>query len=407
MPRSRIRLYAAALSAVVVLSAACGGGGDDSGSASQADAGPVEVPGVAASEAGHSGEGDPEGDAVAELEPVQVRLGDRFVWCAQVQAVWDDHTAAFAAEAEAAEAVSAAVAARTAATDELDQAEAAQALEAAQERYRDARANADAHAGAAIEPLLQSANADNGGDATRDIAYRRAWEAFVSEASSAEVALMQLPDDVWVEAASATTTAPPATTAAPVEAGELQSDSEQAESLAEAAAAASNAAAEFSAQAVSFSDEAIAARAALRDALVAARDARDAAAVPDEATAAVASLQLVRDIAVAVEATHLAAANAAHATRVTRRAIADADAAGLAGADQGLLNDAIASQSAAEAAQARIRDEISDSFWGYWDLDEQSPRQALWLARSAAHSAVLLHSTAHLAFARSLGESCR
>ena len=75
--------------------------------------------------------------------------------------------------------------------------------------------------------------------------------------------------------------------------------------------------------------------------------------------------------------------------------------------DRELLNNAIASQSAAEAAQARIRNEISDSYWGYWDLDEQHPRQALGFVRSAAHSAVLLHSSAHLAFARSLGESCR
>ena len=333
MPRSRIRLLAAALSAVVVLAAACGGGEDDNGSASQSDTGPDEVTGLATSEDDQSGEADAEGDTVAEFEPVQVRLGDRFEWCAQVQAAWDDHTVASAAEAAAAGAVSAAVAARTAATDELDRAEADDALKDAQETYRDARANADAHANTAIEPLLQSANA-NEGDGTRDIANRRAWDAFVSEASSAEVALMQLPDDIWVEAA-ATTTAPPATTAAPVEAEEPRIDSEQAESHVEVAAAASHAAAEFSAQAISFSEEAIAAQAALRDALVAARDARDAAAVSDAATAAVASLQLVRDIAGAVEATHLAAANTAHATGVTRRAIADADAAGLTGRGPG------------------------------------------------------------------------
>ena len=426
------RLFVASWTVVVVSTAACGSdtNNDQADTSTIVSPQPVE----AAAEQSDNNQTTTRSDAALNTEDTSataaqpttaVRLGNRFEWCAQVQAVWDDHTTAFTAEAEAADAVSAALDARTAATDELDRAEAADALEDAQGRYRDARELTDARAHAAIEPLLQSANVDEGDDEPRDIAYRRAWEAFVSEATSAEVALMQLPDSFWVlhdlpdiahaEAAALFSSSPVVAAeqpmAEPVEAGEVQSNSEGAEplseaSLKEAAAAASNAAAEFSAQAVSFSDEAIATRTALRDALVAARDARDAAAVPDAASAAVASMQLYFDITVAVEASYLAAANAAHATGVARRTLKNADAAGLA-VDPGFLDRAIASQSAAEAAQARIRDEIGSSFRDYWNLDEQDPRQALGLVRGAAYDAVLLHSTAHLAFARSLGESCQ
>ena len=90
-----------------------------------------------------------------------------------------------------------AVDAHDAATDELDRAEAVAALEDAQHTYRDARAIAEAQAAVAMAPLLRSADVDGAGreDETLDIAYRRAWEVFVSKASPAEVILMQLPDD--------------------------------------------------------------------------------------------------------------------------------------------------------------------------------------------------------------------
>ncbi len=280
----------------------------------------------------------------------------------------------------------AAVDAHDAATDELDKAEAAIVLRDTYDAYSDARADADEHVNAAIEPLLRSVA--RGGADPIDIAYRRAWEEFASEASPAEVDLIRLRGDIY----DLETRPPPATTAVP---------------MGIEAAAASDAAAEFSAQAVASSDEAIAALAALHDALVAARDASDARSA---AAAAVTAAQLMGDIAAAVKATHNAASQTANAVFETRRAIEHAETAGLAGVDPGLLDNATASQSAAEAAQARMREEFSrefsDNIWDYWDL-EQAPGQSLGLVTTAAYSAVLLHSTAYLAFARSLGESCR
>ena len=415
MPRTRLIV----LTLVVGLLAVACGGDDSTPADSPANARPVTS---TTSQTGSEGSLEP--DATSEVvaqpdsraRPVRVELGSRFEWCAQTQAAWDAHIAASEVAAATAEALSAAVATRAAATDELDKAEADAALEDAQDAYHDARADADAQADAAIEPLLQSADleADEHRDETLDIAYTRAWEAFASEASPAELALMQLPHKYWVshnltdiaraEAAALFSDADSS--------WEVWIDSEQAESLGEdglneAAAAAAAAAAGFSAQAVSLSDEAIAARGALRDALVAARDARDAAAVSDAAAAAVGAFGLVRDIAVAVRASHAAAVLTETATDVTRRLVGAAEAAGFAGVDSGLFDNAAASLADAEAAQAKIDEEISDSFWGYWDLDEQSPRQALGLVRAAAYDAVLLHSTANTAFARSLGESCR
>ena len=327
-------------------------------------------------------------DSVAE----PVRLGSRFTWCAEIRDVWDAHTAAFAREAEAANVLAAAVDAQDTATDELDKAEAANVLEGARESYRNARASADAHANAAIEPLLRSVARE--GDEPEDIAYRRAWEAFASEASSEEVALMQLPDDLWVRYSVPPAGEPWASPLA-LALDPDQTESELAEYLNEAAAAASAAAAEFSAQAVSYSDEAIAAQVAFRDALVAARDAE---AVSGAASAAVAAAQLVQDIAAAVEASVLATAEAAEAAYQTDDIIRVAEVAGLAAVDSGLRDNATASLSAAEAGLARIRDEISDDSSVNRDLDE---------AKSAAYRVVLLHSAAHLAFARSLGESCQ
>lgn len=396
---------------------------DDSSTGSAADT-TAETSAVPAA----GSEDSPEPDAPSEAaqpdsvaEPV--RLGSRFGWCAEIQDVWDAHTAAFAQEADAARMLAAAVDAHDSATDELDRAEAANVLEGAREAYRVARASADALAAVAIGPLLRSAAVDRaeGGDEALDVAYRRAWEAFVSEASPAEVALMQNGDSRWppglvhdeitaavtdtkyaLANAQATVAEVEAAVAAAAAAGAVQTDPEQAEPLEEVAAAASDTAAEFSAQAASFSDEAMAARASLRDALVAVHDARDVAAVSDAASAAVVAEQLVRDVTAAAAAWHRVAEQVVDAARAIV-------AAGAAGVDSLLLDSAKALQSAVEAGLARI-DMISNSWRaipGSRDLDEQPPEQALELAKSAAYHTVLLHSTAHLAFARSLGESCR
>ena len=401
--RRRTRLVVVTLIAALV-AASCG---SDDRTEDRSDASPTgpsadipDVTFVVPADSEDPPEDPPEPDAAqpdAPWEPTQpdsvaerVRLGSRFEWCAHIQAVWDAHTAASAREAKAASMWAAAVEAHDTATDELDKAEAAIVLRDAHDAYSDARSDADEHVNAAIEPLLRSVA--RGGADPIDIAYRRAWEEFVSKASPAEVDLIRLRrGDVY----NLETRPPPATTAVP---------------MGIEAAAASDAAAEFSAQTVSSSDEAIAALAPLRDALVAARDARDAGDARDAAAAAVTAAQLMGDIAAAVAATHNAASRTANAVFETRRAIEHAETAGLAGVDPGLLDNATASQSAAEAAQAKMREEFSrefsDDIWDYWDL-EQAPGQSLSLVTTAVYGAVLLHSAAHLAFARSLRESCR
>ena len=375
----------------IVAGLVAGSCGSDNGSDDNADGSTADTTAVTSAVSTAGPEDPPEPDASSEtaqpdLVAERVRLGSRFGWCAEIQDVWDAHTAASAREAEAANMWAAAVDAHDAATDELDKAEAAIVLRDTYDAYSDARADADEHVNAAIEPLLRSVA--RGGADPIDIAYRRAWEEFASEASPAEVDLIRLRGDVY----DLETRPPPATTAVP---------------MGIEAAAASDAAAEFSAQAVASSDEAIAALAALRDALVAARDASDARGA---AAAAVTAAQLMGDIAAAVKATHNAASRATNAVFETRRAVEHAETAGLAGVEPGLLDNATASQSAAEAAQARMREEFSrefsDNIWDYWDL-EQAPGQSLRLVTTAAYSAVLLHSTAYLAFAGSLGESCR
>ena len=378
----------------IVAGLVAGSCGSDNGSDDNADGSTADTAAVTSAVSTAGPEDPPEPDASSEtaqpdLVAERVRLGSRFGWCAEIQDVWDAHTAASAREAEAANMWAAAVDAHDAATDELNKAEAAIVLRDTYDAYSDARADADEHVNAAIEPLLRSVA--RGGADPIDIAYRRAWEEFASEASPAEVDLIRLRGDVY----DLETRPPPATTAVP---------------MGIEAAAASDAAAEFSAQAVASSDEAIAALAALRDALVAARDASDAGDARDAAAGAVTAAQLMADIAAAVAATHNAASQAANAVFETRRAVEHAETAGLAGVDPGLLDNATASQSAAEAAQTRMREEFSrefsDNIWDYWDL-EQAPGQSLRLVTTAAYSAVLLHSTAYLAFARSLGESCQ
>ena len=77
-------------------------------------------------------EAEPSSDTVAGTEPV--RLGERFAWCARVQALWDGEDQARAETEAAAAAHEAAVRVHEAATDDLDRAEAG---EAAQDAYAD------------------------------------------------------------------------------------------------------------------------------------------------------------------------------------------------------------------------------------------------------------------------------
>ncbi len=112
-------------------------------------------------------------DSVPEpLSQPVVLLGDRFEWCAEVQAVWDAHDQAMAA------------------------------LVTAEARHEEGAANADvgranddfqeALAGA-VQQLLYAK--DIGGDATHHVAYRRAWEALIEESPQ-----MRAADTEWEKA---------------------------------------------------------------------------------------------------------------------------------------------------------------------------------------------------------------
>ena len=184
----RIRPMAVSLAFVLVASA-CGGGGDG------APADPVEdaPPDTAASEAepqedagreasatseaeprrddpsgtSTTSQAEPQEAAVAnpEAEPVQVQLGDRFGWCADVQAVWDAFDGArgdlIAAEARHQDAV-----------------------DGAEEDLRQAQDAYDAAEVVAVRDLVE-AHRYYVGDAGNDddtlvVAFARAWEALIA-----------------------------------------------------------------------------------------------------------------------------------------------------------------------------------------------------------------------------------
>ena len=455
MRGTRSRLLAAVL-VVVVVAGACGS--DDGG---QADPARIEV-GVTGSgpdsgdgdqAATHSGAGTP--DVAGAAQPTTaVVVGDRFEWCAPVREAWEGHTEALAAAARAAEALSGAVAAHAAATDELDRAEAAAAAQDAQGAYDEARWTADSAAWGAIGPLLKSAASSSGStDDTLAIAYARAWDAFAAAATPAEVALAQLPEQIWYQndlreladsGARAlfsevdwhwaglspsstfilvTTTARAAEEPQPV--SEL--DPEQLEArfgftdmgwvryispeevqalgenrIAEAAAVASDAAAGFSAMTVSLGDEAKSALTRLRDSLAAVRDAQDAGSASQAAAIAVDAVGVVREIGVLTLASYTAAPMAFGATEAARRLVEQADTAGFAGAESGLIDDAVASAASADAALSSL--EAVELDWRDW---ASVALGALDPVFDVAYHTVLSHSTAHAAFAQSLSESCR
>ena len=109
---------------------------------------------------------EPQEAAVAnpEAEPVQVRLGDRFEWCADVQAVWDAFDGA-RAELAAAEARH---------QEAGDAAE--EDLRLAQDAYGAAEARAVSELSEAYRLYL--GEADSGED-TFSAAFARAWEALI------------------------------------------------------------------------------------------------------------------------------------------------------------------------------------------------------------------------------------
>ena len=220
MPRNRLIVAALAL---VLAAAACGGGGDS------APADPVEDarPDTASSEVESQEDASREASAMLEAEPQQealsgasampddgpeeatqpdtmaelvpVRLGDRFEWCADVQAMWDAHDESQAA-LQAAEAVLRdAENAYGSATDELDRAEALTEAEQARSVFRDAVEAADESRSRAANDLADAylPHSDRGTDSL-GVASSRAWLAFVDNADPQTLAAISDYEDAVV-----------------------------------------------------------------------------------------------------------------------------------------------------------------------------------------------------------------
>ncbi len=201
MPRHRLALASLVLS---LLAAACGSD-DGGGEALNADI----FTGATTTRAQPQGSGEPDApagdeqqDALVEprltvLDSAQVtdqavadasgeadawspqQLGDRFEWCADIQAIWERQVQAQAQVDVAGAAYLAAFDAYNSATDELDRAEAFQAVEATFQRYEDLRSDLEDVTYDAASVL---APGFRGTDETQSIALERAREAYSANA---------------------------------------------------------------------------------------------------------------------------------------------------------------------------------------------------------------------------------
>lgn len=191
---ARTRSIIVAMLAFSVLAASCGGNEDSSQEpadastgVSEAAVGEAEQPDSAtldsATEPAEQADADPEPELAA------VRLGERFPWCANIQASWDIHTEARTQLDAAETALQEAQIAVDSATDELDMAEAEQALEAASAARADAAATLTGTA-RAVASLLDPDRAP--ADDTEAVAVQRAAEAWRASADPAVVKLSEL-----------------------------------------------------------------------------------------------------------------------------------------------------------------------------------------------------------------------
>ena len=205
MPRPRI--FAAGI-AFVLVAAACGGGdpadveeGASAVTAASDGDGP-ETPGASTtpdpdqqedspSEAAPTSPVEPEvpaePDTVVEYVPIQ--LGDRFGWCAEVQATWDDYDRSLAKMLDAETTLQQAEDVYDSATDELDRAEALIELEKAQRRFPEAVEAHDAGRHRAANGVAWTHQLQQGGSThPQGVAYTRAWSAFVDHADEPTLA---------------------------------------------------------------------------------------------------------------------------------------------------------------------------------------------------------------------------
>ena len=282
-------------------------------------------------------EAEPNSDTVADTEPV--RLGERFAWCARVQALWDGEDQARAETEAAAAAHEAAVRVYEAATDDLDRAEAG---EAAQDAYADyvfaAGDYGEIRWRAAGLIFSDEAIVLGGGveDSTLQVALDRAFEAYRVAASGDTVAAFDF-------AQEATETAAQLTAAA-------YSDSDEPPPGVEAP--------EPEAAPLEVSEAWFRATEALHDAVEAAQDAEDAKdATSVAASAAQAAAGDAKDAAWAIYRAARADGDWESIVTDTRAHVAAARSAAEAAA--GFATDAVdahtATQAAAEAARIAVQ----------------------------------------------------
>ena len=206
--------------AFVLVTAACGGGDDSAPSGSGDDTLP-ETFTTSDSGSGDSSEADPDGtqqdaaapDTASDAEPLDsmsgtepqdssqpetfsqpvVLLGDRFAWCADVEAVWTNHeqtVANFLASESEYEEV---LAAYESAADELDRAEIRETLNEAERSYNESHDKfLQVLTGAAFR--LRQARGTYG-DRPEDIAVQRAWAALLSADPELAALSAAVPDD--------------------------------------------------------------------------------------------------------------------------------------------------------------------------------------------------------------------
>ena len=198
MPRTR--LIAVGLAAAL-LAGACGGGedsdpaerGDEAGSGASVTS--EDEPLQDARSGDSAAPADEPQEAAQPLVAAPVRLGERFAWCARVQALWDAQDQARAETEAAAVAHEAAVRVYEAATDDLDRAEASEAVDDAYTDYvfstRD-YGQVRWHAAGLIssdEPDLLGGGLE---DSTLQVAIERAREAFRAGAAPHTLAALDL-----------------------------------------------------------------------------------------------------------------------------------------------------------------------------------------------------------------------
>lgn len=173
----RTRLILPVVVAVALLAGACGGGGDEVATPGDDDQQAQEFEQQQEPEA--AGTAPTATPAAVDVPEPPPRLGNRFEWCAELQAIWDDDHAAQLRLSQAVDTEAAALQAWQTAADDLDKAEASVALDVAREASAAATTVAE-DATAAAMWLLPSAEAayHDSTSSPEVVAFSRAWQAF-------------------------------------------------------------------------------------------------------------------------------------------------------------------------------------------------------------------------------------